>query len=196
VGPTLGLNFGNLDIETVTALKVRTTVTFGGSAEFDLNDIWAIRVEPMYVSKGAKIGQYDPYLGSDEVTFRLNYIDMPVLARLDLGPTDARGYLLGGAAAGFRLGSEAEVKQGTVTEKVDLDEVVRTMDASLVLGAGISFPAGPYRAFLDGRASIGIADINKTGFVTIGGSQVPFDPAAVRNQAFMIVGGLHFPVGD
>jgi hypothetical protein len=79
---------------------------------------------------------------------------------------------------------------------VDLDDVIRTMDASLVLGAGISFPAGQYRAFFDGRASIGIADINKAGYVTIGGSQVPFDPAAVRNYAFMLVAGLHFPVGD
>ena len=77
----------------------------------------------------------------------------------------------------------------------DINDIIRTTDASLILGAGISFPAGPNRAFIDGRVSMGLTDVNKGGFVTIGGSQVGVPPTSIRPFGFMILGGIHFPVG-
>lgn len=193
-GPIAGLNIANLDIEGRSGLNVRTTVALGGAVDIGLGERFGLRIEPMFVSKGTKAQKYNAYWASvDKAVFELDYANIPVLARYELGAAETRGYVLGGVGVGFATRREAELTQTNVTETIDFADVFASTDVSLDVGAGISFAVGTNRLTLDGRVAFGLVDINEGGTVTFDGAPLTVPDTSTKTLDFRILATYLFP---
>jgi Outer membrane protein beta-barrel domain len=158
-----GFNVADLKIEGVSDINVRSSFAFGGVVDVGINDRIGIRVEPTFLSKGGKVTKNDYWGSVDEALFKLDCIDVPVLARIDLASTATRGYLLGGVGVSFATQYKVDVTRAGVRETIDFGDVFKSYDVSLDLGAGIGVPVGSNRMEFDGRVAIGLVDINDIG---------------------------------
>lgn len=193
-GPIGGLNIANLDIEGRSGLNVRTTIAIGGVVDIGLGERFGLRIEPMYVSKGTKAEKRNAYWGSvDKAVFELDYANIPVMVRYDLGSSEVRGYVLAGVAIGFAARQEVELTQTGVTETVDFSDVFGSTDASIDVGAGVSFPVGTKRVTLDGRVAFGVMDINQGGSVVFDGAPLAVPDNTTKTLDFRILASYLFP---
>lgn len=78
-----GVNFSNIYNEDVDDNNMLTSFNAGIYAAFPINDFIAIQPEILYSRKGAEL-TYDNALASGEAKFKLNYIEVPVLAKFNL----------------------------------------------------------------------------------------------------------------
>ena len=187
LGILAGFNFSSLNIEGKSSMEGRSSFAAGGVVDWGLNDRFGVRVEPTFVSKGGKATKRNAYWGTiDGAVFKLDYIDLPVLARYDLAASESRGYLLGGLAVSFATQQKVELTQGTVHETVDFADVFSPVDFSLDLGAGVGFPVGANRMTIDGRAAIGLMNINEGGTVTLSGSPLTVPSTSTHTLDFRL----------
>lgn len=78
-----GVNFSNIYNEEVDDNNMLTSFNAGVYAAFPLNDFIAIQPEILYSQKGSQL-TYDNVLATGEAKFKLNYIEVPVLAKFNL----------------------------------------------------------------------------------------------------------------
>ena len=165
--------------------------------DFTINDRLGIRVEPMFLSKGAKATERNAYWSTiDGVWFDLDYIEVPVLARFHLVDSGTPGgYFLGGLGFGFATGQNVELQQGTASETVDFEDVFSPFDLSLNLGAGFTVPVGGNRMTFDTRFALGLININDGGTVTFQGAplDVPSNNTTTLDIRFFAT--YLFPLG-
>jgi len=186
-GVIAGFNFSTLTIEGQKAPEGQSSFAIGGVLDLGLNDRFGIRIEPMYLSNGAKAQQHNAYWGTmDGAEFSLDYIGVPVLARYDFGTAGRIPYLLGGVCVSFATQQKVELTQGQQREKVDLGDVFSPVDVSVDLGGGISFPAAENHVTLDGRASYGLTNINQGGTVTFQGSPLAVPSTSTHSLAVRV----------
>jgi len=187
VGVIAGANFANLNIEGANGLSTRSTLAAGGAVDLSINPRFGVRVEPMFVSKGAKATHRNAYWGSvDGAVFKLDYVDVPVLARFDLATSPKRGYLLAGLGVGFAVQREVELSAATAHETVDFSDIFKSTDLSLDLGAGFGLPVASNRMTFDGRVAIGLVNINDGGTVSLGGIALPVPPTSTHTLDFRL----------
>ena len=195
VGVIAGPNFSNLRIDGASDLNVRSTFAVGGVVDLGINDRWGIRIEPTYLSKGTKAQHRNAYWGTmDGAIFKLNYVDLPLLARIDLASSPKRGYLLAGVSVGFLTSADVELSQAGVNETADFSDVFKSTDLTLDLGAGVGVPAGAGRLTFDGRAAIGLANINDGGTVTFQGAPLDVPATSTKTLDFRLFATYLFPV--
>jgi hypothetical protein len=187
-GVIAGYNFSNLSISGQSDIQGRSSFLAGGVLDLGFNDRFGLRIEPSYVSKGAKATHHNAYWGTmDGVVFNLDYIDVPVLARYDLMQGEQRTFLLGGVGVSFATKREAELTRGNLKQTVDFADVFSSTDVSLDLGAGISVPAGAGRMTFDGRAAFGLMNINNGGNVTFGGAPLAVPSTWTHTVGFRLL---------
>jgi hypothetical protein len=126
----------------------RIGIHAGVFEDFGLSSSFAVRVEMAYVMKGVKPSD----LGRD-VTLALDYLELPVLAKVSIPAERATPVLLAGLAPAIKLGAEARVHDGPHSSYGDL---VHSFDFGWVVGAGIDVPAGSRFIQLDVRYTRGL----------------------------------------
>ncbi|TVT37935.1 PorT family protein [Hymenobacter setariae] len=140
-------------------------------ANFALNDAFSIQPEVLYSMKGTKSeGPLGGYSG--ELTSRLHYIDVPVLARVNAGGL----FFELGPQIGFLVAAKQKQEisggQSAGTFEDDLKNRVRTIDFGYAAGLGYQLSNGP-----------GIGLRYNGGFID---TKSPSSSAAVRNSAFQL----------
>lgn len=80
-----GANFSNLYVDDVDDNNVLAGFNLGVFVNMPLNEAVSIQPEFLYSQKGAKLA-YDNALATGEAKFRLNYLEVPVLLKLNLTP--------------------------------------------------------------------------------------------------------------
>jgi len=197
VGPIAGFSFSNLRINGESGVEGRSSFTAGVAVDYPISDRAGIRVEPSFVSKGAKATKRNAYWGTvDGAVFDLSYINFPVLARYDLAATDTHGYFIGGLALGFATNRQLQMTQGQDKETVNFDDVFKSYDFSVDFGLGISFDAAGNRMTMDGRASYGLININDGGTVTFQDATLDVPSTSTHTLAFRLLATYFFPVGE
>ncbi|MES2574201.1 MAG: porin family protein [Bacteroidota bacterium] len=78
-----GVNFSNIYSEDVDDNNVLTSFNAGVYATFPVGDILSIQPEVLYSRKGAKL-TYDNAFVTGETEFKLNYIEVPVLFKVNI----------------------------------------------------------------------------------------------------------------
>jgi hypothetical protein len=106
-------------------------------------------------------------------TIRIDYLQVPVLLRLNAGTDSANGFAVYGIA-----GPAVDIKIGDEIEGVTVDDGFEGADVSLVFGAGVEIT----RIIVEGRYEKGLRRINKNFF----------DVADIKKQAFTILFGVRF----
>ena len=147
--------------------KTRHGLVVGLFGVLPVNEMFAIQPEFLYSQQGAKVED-----GSDKATFKIDYVQIPVLGRVRLGAASP-AYLLVGPSFGFRTRAETEFNGQTESFKDD----VESTDVGLV--TGVSVNAG--RWVVDGRYTWGLRNIDKSD-----------DPGNTKNRVLSLSAGIRF----
>lgn len=142
-----GLNLANV---SNTDANIKPSIYLGAFGEYKFNDFIGLSPELVYSRQGAA----DSHDGN-KYKDRLNYINIPVLAKLylvdnlslDLGPQ-----------FGFMLNANAWSKIGGTKTKTDIGDAYKAFDLSF--GIGVTYDLG--KILLQARYNLGLTDINDT----------------------------------
>ena len=174
-----GVSFSTLDglgdvIGDLPNLETQNRINWvaGVFVKVNLGTFFAFQPEVLYVRKGAKLALTG--LFTESATYSLNYIDIPLLARVQT----SRGngfYLLAGPSIGFNVTAEVEAPDG---ETEGMEDAISTSDMGLVVGAGVDFA----HLVLEGRYTQGLSNIFK---------DAP-DEISAKNRAVSLLFGIRF----
>jgi hypothetical protein len=147
----------------------RVGVAGGAFLTLSLLPGFAIQPEVLFVQKGTKVSVEGT--GFD-MRVRLDYIDIPVLARLSVGAGVARVYVFGGPS--FNVNVKAE--NTTDSESEDITDEVEKHEISAVVGLGIE--VGKF--LVEGRWMEGLKNVATDSDVDL------------KNRTFAIMAGIRF----
>jgi hypothetical protein len=175
-GVRVGLNLANLsgnDVSDLGDTDMRSGLVVGLFGVVPLNENIAFQPEVLFSQQGAKLED-----GSDDATIKLDYLQVPLLARFRLGMSpSAPVHALFGPSFGFRTNAEVDVNGETIDDNDEFEDQTESFDIGLVAGIGVN--AGP--AVVDARYMWGLRNIDKTG-----------DGSEVKNRVFSISVGFRF----
>lgn len=155
-----GINLANMYVDDVQDENMKLGMNIGFLAKVPLTRGLSIQPELLYSSKGSKI-TYDNLFGEGEYRFNLHYVELPVLAvinvarnlNLHVGP-----YL--GFLAGVNITDVNE--DGTVDELMELDaDDFNRFDFGLSGGLGLDIQNFTVGA----RYNYGVTEIGKSGSI-------------------------------
>lgn len=184
IGPFGGVNFAKFGGEDVSGVDTRTGFQLGLFASLPLGRIASIRPSVAYSQQGTKLDG-----GSGvTLTFKLNYIEVPVLLHLSAplqGSGDIRPYIEAGPAIGFEASCKVEGSNGTQSTTLDCDDDQLGLESkstifSVHFGAGVEIS----RFFIGARYQLGLSSIDDTG----GNSDI-------KNRVIAIMAGYGFRLG-
>lgn len=160
VGPTFA-KFSSEALDFKNRTGIHAGLFFGGSRE----KVLGLQTEINWLRKKTET--------ENGQQIRIDYVQVPVLARLNAGSSSASGV----AAYGI-IGPAIELKIADEIEGVTLDDGFEGADVSLVFGGGIEAA----RIIVEGRYEKGLRRINDT-FSNF---------AEIKKQSFTILFGLRF----
>ncbi|MFD2512688.1 porin family protein [Pontibacter locisalis] len=128
-GIRAGANYSGFSGDNADNLDRMFGFHAGITSQFMLSsdDFFAIQPELLFSTKGAESKD-------DNTKWKISYIDVPVLARINAGPL----YFEGGPQASFRVGGDIEVGGNNIVD--DLDMFKRT---SFGYAAGVGLASTP-----------------------------------------------------
>ena len=184
VGVMAGVNLSKIGGDDITSADNRTGLLGGVFVTFHLTNTFGLQPEVLYSQKGASDNS-DP---SFDATFKLDYIDVPLLLRYDIpvvGPI--RPFFVAGPSFGLQVKCEVEASSDGATASADCDRIAdsseiqfqkKTFDLSGVVGAGLDFRLGGTTLMVGARYEHGFSDV--------------VEDASARNRTWSIVAGLGF----
>ena len=137
IGPVVGLNIATFGGEDAEDVDSRTAFLFGGFAAFQLSPKFVLEPSLLYTQKGAEVDFEDA-----RGTLKLNYLQVPLLARYRLTSGNAIPNLIFGPAVAFKTGCTASGSEGPIEINIDCDEAdvgIASTDFSLIAGVGLEF---------------------------------------------------------
>ncbi|GLB50591.1 hypothetical protein Y10_29590 [Neptunitalea sp. Y10] len=156
--PQIGIK-GGLNLSTITSddfndgEESRTSFNVGLLAELPISDRFSIQPEVLYSAQGFDIRQND---NGDDVEYQLDYIQVPVLAKLYL----IKGLSVeAGPQFGFKVNEEVDFDPTSDGGDFDIDaddSSVKDFETSVALGAAYKFDNG---FFVSGRYTHGLTNI-------------------------------------
>jgi opacity protein-like surface antigen len=163
-GVKAGINMANVSSDVEEAeLKRKTGFVAGLFATKEMNPNVGLQIEALYSMRGAKTD------GPDETKINLNYIDVPVMARLGSQTTGGtKYYVITGPQLSLKVKGEVEF-DGVA---VDLEDDLKSTDFGWVIGAGVDMN----RLTFDVRYTLGLTDIDTTD-------------ESVKNRTFSVMVG-------
>ena len=150
-----GLNISNLYIDNVTDQNARLGFNLGVYGQVFSTETFAIQPELLYSTKGST-AQYNAGSLYQEITYNLNYLDLPVLAVFKVGESVE---LHAGGYASYLLNANISYKGDLAngSDPVDKDQL-KSFDYGLSGGIGVNFSSVQVGA----RYNLGLVKIADT----------------------------------
>lgn len=204
IGGKAGINIASFDWDDATANSdlitgavITPQVAF--VSVFEFADWFGLQAEIQYVQKGAKItfdcenctvntqnGQQVTLSSLEQnVSYRSNYIDVPLLARFKIGSENFAFTGLLGPSFGMALSGRQKFYQRTVplvnnngqqqageasvlndVEKLRFDKDYNRFDMGVIGGVGLAIGAGPGAVIFDARYVLGLTNMVKNAGLT------------------------------
>jgi hypothetical protein len=138
----------------------------------------------------------DPILvsGVYQDRIKLNYLEVPVLAKISFGGEIIKAYVNVGPSLGFCIRGRRKLKG----EERKLESEIKfgddqyfdnRFDFGVQVGGGISLQAGPGALLLDARHGLGLSNLYKTG------GNVSSAEAKSKHRIFALTIGYAIPLG-
>ncbi len=182
-----GLNMANLSMDEGdmgdAEFSSRTVLGFGGILDYSLSENIALRLEPMYMQKGADI-VVDGI--DDKFIVKLSYFEVPLMFKYSFSSADINPYIMAGPSIGFLLEAKTELDASGAPDATDIKDETKDIDFSLGFGAGVNLPMGNNSIFVDARYVLGLTNI-------VDDPEAPDDD--VKNEGIQIFAGITYPVG-
>lgn len=189
IGPEVGASFSKHGMDADDS-DYKAGLVAGGFVTYSIRDTYGFTAKVLFNQKG---GQSD----DGELKEQLNYIEIPVLARLFFNREGTvRPNIFFGPSFGFLTGARWKAGDGDYQNVEDLGldifddvnsykDVYNTFDFGLGAGLGVNIRVGNEMYFIiDARYTYGFSDIYKEA----GGT--------VNNQNVAITAGLSFGIGN
>ena len=182
VGPTFpAVVFDTDDEDDDTDYGRRVAAAFGAFLVQPLNERFAAQFELLYIAKGGKLTSD---AGGDAVTLKLDYVEVPVLARVALTRTAKRSFFLfAGPSFAVRTGASLEesvlVNGIRYGDAIDVGVDFKRFELGLIAGGGAEI--GQW-IVVDARYGWGLTDINSN-------DEIPF---SIHNRALTFMVGVRF----
>jgi hypothetical protein len=153
------------------SLDPRYGVVAGAFWTLPLGSWLDLQVEGLYVNKGARVTLFGV-----KSTAVIDYVEMPVLARVRFGSGHVRYYGAGGPSTAFRIKAKTRATFGDATEELDISDDVEAIDFGVAAGGGVEIG----RLVIDARYTYGFTDIDKDA------------KSETRNRAIAVTAGFRF----
>ena len=209
IGPKLGLNLASWSNVTLSNGDKKVPVmgiNIGGVCNFSVNKMFSLQPELLYSGKGNNIKN-----GSYYDKEYINYLEIPILAKVSFGKDDFKGFVNLGPYFGYLMGGKDKwntpVVMGvggsgsqsidftkTTTDNLDgtsYTEQQNRLDIGLALGAGVIYKLGPGSLMGELRYNVGFSHMTKYGGTLPSG----FDKDKNQNRVFAISVGYLFTLG-
>ncbi|RZJ67758.1 MAG: PorT family protein [Flavobacterium sp.] len=145
-----GVNFSNVSGDDIGDTESRTNFHVGLVGELPLADIFSLQAEVLYSGQGFDV-KNPVLLGADEATYKLDYINVPVLAKVYL----FKGFSLeAGPQFSFKVNEKIEIDG----EESDEQDEAEDFDFGVAAGATFQTEMG---LFAYGRYNYGFTDVVK-----------------------------------
>jgi hypothetical protein len=162
LGLHIGYNFSKVDGSSAPFIgyseKSLSTFSAGVFYDKDLIPLLDLRLGLMYSPKGTNYENGDWYYRN-----RINYLEIPLQAKLKIGPFYALGGVYGAYALGGKSISHTQALGVTVDTEDDLNfdnAKLKKSDFGMKFGAGFQFGLGPVHIFAQGDYSFGFTNIH------------------------------------
>ncbi len=210
LGPKVGLNLSTHGLsdalDDAYETSIRLGFSFGAAAELSLGGRMGLQIEGLFVQKGAKYEEFDPYLISDgngnqemaylEFTEKLNYLEFPVLLKYNLRGKEVGGYFIAGPSFGFGMSGTGSGSYKGETQDFPFDDFdinfgsgrndqYTSFDFSLAFGGGAFFELYTGKIVADVRFNLGLSNI----------SNADSSQNSIKNRSIMISFGYLYPLG-
>lgn len=177
--PKVGVNIANLT--NADDAKVRVGVAAGVEAQYMFTDMVGVSAGVIYSQQGCKgdMGSSDA-----DVTWKLDYINIPILANVYV----AKGLAVKlGIQPAFNVSNKISAKDGGAEASVKTNDFVNTFDFSIPVGVSYEFS----NIFVDARYNWGLTKWNDTSKMA---SALGYNAEAVssKNSVFQITVGYKF----
>jgi hypothetical protein len=184
-GGIMGSNMYGAD---TGGLDTRVAGCFGGFVEYFFTETAGIQGEILYMMKGWSVGG-----GGTDVSYDLNYVQIPVMLKLRSGPPERTTYhVMVGPAIGVTVKDEIGCEGfGCTSSGVKLVNDVFTAnstDFGLVVGVGVAAPVANYNLNVEVRGDLGLFNVYE---------EVDFDSfenvqLEAKNASFGLLVGMGF----
>lgn len=188
-------NNQSIDPENIVGLH------FGLFTELGISNSFAIQPELNFLQKGSEVSDINiegtPRAGSS-LKVRINYLEVPVLAKARFGENKLTGFLMAGPSLGYAMGGKSilNIDGNEVKEDIEFDKDIdddgvkdRRWDFSAVVGGGAALAAGPGNVLLDLRYGWDLTDFSKFK------NDQPAGYKESYNRTLGISLGYMFPIG-
>ena len=158
IGVKGGVNFTNLYVDDVEDENMKVGFNLGLFAKLPVTRGFAIQPEVIYSVKGSKITYDLGILGSNEYRFNLNYVEVPLLAVINV--TKGLNIHAGGYGAYLAQANIKKVQDDGPNDQIaDLNEDnFNRFDYGLVGGLGIDVSS----VTIGARYNYGLREVGKT----------------------------------
>jgi opacity protein-like surface antigen len=178
-----GINIANLSGDEFEDFDTRTGLTVG--AVLDINiPMLPIGIESgiYYTQKGVSFSESIDFFGEMmdfKGKLKLDYIEVPVLAKISLGPPGPLSpHLLVGPYVGFNLNAEFDISSNGESESEDISDDINSTDFGFLAGVGVDFNLGLTKLNIQARYTFGLNDIS--------------DDIDSRHRVLSLVAGITF----
>jgi len=162
----------------------RAGFSIGGFAIVDFGGPFALQPELRYIQRGYGMDVSVTGFGGQQTTLegtlKVDYLDVPVLARFEFPTSGFTPHVLAGPRIGFNINAEQKTEGGGQSSTEDISEGVSGTEFGLELGAGADFRIGAGTVIVDVRYGLGLTDVPDGGDLSL------------SNRAFMVTAGVAF----
>ena len=160
-----GFNISNLSGDEFEDFDTRIGLMIGAVLDINL-PMLPIGIESgiYYTQKGVSYSESEDFFG--EIVdingkIKLDYIEVPVLAKISLGPPGPLSpHLLAGPYVGFNLNAEFEFSANGESDSEDISNEINSTDFGLLVGVGVDFNLGLTKLNVQARYTYGLNDID------------------------------------
>ncbi len=199
IGIKGGVNFAQQSIEGFSYDTIKfdqiTGYAIGVDGDLEISEFFSIQTEFLLIQKGRK---FLSHLNVGTVEFReetiskIDYFEIPLLAKLKLGNDLVKGYAIVGPSFGFALSGSEEVRTSSssqvLVEKKDLDfkdSNYSRYEIGAHLGFGVSFNFGSIGIFSDVRYLFSFNNLDLSE-----------EDITIKNNGFAVMAGVFFPFSN
>jgi Outer membrane protein beta-barrel domain len=150
------INYGDANSSVTDYKKTANGIQAGASFQAGITPGFSIVPELYFMRKGGKLKVNNP-LTTGESSFRLNTIELPVLARFHFG----KFYVNAGPSIAYNLSGDKKINDlSTKLSFENSSQGFKRFDAGVQMGGGVEFPFRQKRIALDVRYNYGLTNIS------------------------------------
>jgi opacity protein-like surface antigen len=143
---------------------------------------FGVRLEGLYVQKGAEGPFTAPDGDTHESTVRLDYVEFPLLFTGTFSAGEKIAFnVFAGPTFGFNTTAELEIPEHGETE--DISDSVDSFEFGAAVGGGVEYELSSFSIIVDARYSLGATSIVNEG------------DSDVKNRGIGVMAGVKFPLG-